>query len=164
MISFFFKVNTVPRVTISMMFINILDLVLVLKSVLTDSFLRSLPKTSRFFLFCIMLVTELVSTMWDTHVTLHCGHYSTQTYDAHDWSVASQTLLGPIKISPVVCKICIEQPILCAKLTSSINYLLYWLWLSVSHISTQKFLTIKRTGFFNRKIRNAGHFTDENVR
>ena len=81
-----------------------------------------------------MLVTELVSTMWDTHVTLHCGHYSTQTYDAHDWSVASQTLLGPIKIRPVVCKICIEQPILCAKLTSSINYLLYWLWSSVSHI------------------------------
>lgn len=81
-----------------------------------------------------MLVTELVSTMWDTHVTLHCGHYSTQTYDAHDWSVASQTLLGPIKIRPVVCKICIEQPILRAKLTSSINYLLYWLRSSVSHI------------------------------
>ena len=84
--------------------------------------------------FCIMLVTELVSTTWDTHVTLHCGHYSTQTYDAHDWSVASQTLLGPIKIRPVVCKICIEQPILRAKLTSSINYLLYWLRSSVSHI------------------------------
>ena len=81
-----------------------------------------------------MLVTELVSTTWDTHVTLHCGHYSTQTYDAHDWSVASQTLLGPIKIRPVVCKICIEQPILRAKLTSSINYLLYWLRSSVSHI------------------------------
>jgi hypothetical protein len=31
----------------------------------------------------------------------------------------------------------------------------------VSHISTQKFLTIKHTGFFNKKIRNAGHFTDE---
>ena len=37
MISFFFKVNTEPGVTISMMFINILDLVLVLKSVLTYS-------------------------------------------------------------------------------------------------------------------------------
>jgi hypothetical protein len=44
------------------------------------------------------------------------------------------TLLGPIKIRPAVCKICTEQPILCTKLTSSINCLLYWLRSSVSHI------------------------------